>query len=213
MAACFHSVYRAFINGCMCFFLFWVWAWNSEIDCISSRLFLSVVHTTTCYSVHAKNLYIQWFNDPGMYWFLRIITCTCNSLISVKYFWRFVPDCPELRAPIHGSLSSSSRRNGAYVTVLCDKNYTLIGESIMKCVSGSWSETVGTCEASMYKLFRQLLYLETHEMNYTKWIFDETVLFFIILIIDKMKQFESQNFKTFLIIVSFLLYNRVLRWT
>lgn len=50
---------------------------------------------------------------------------------------------------MHGSLSSSlelNGTNGTYVTVSCDTNYTLVGNGILQCVSGSWSGTVGTCE-------------------------------------------------------------------
>lgn len=61
----------------------------------------------------------------------------------------FVSDCRELRAPIHGSLSSSLKGHGTYIAILCDTSYTLVGESILQCVSGTWSQTVGTCEAGI----------------------------------------------------------------
>ena len=60
-----------------------------------------------------------------------------------------------LRPPINGSLSTGAVGHGTYVTVLCGTKYTLVGKSVLQCVSGSWSETVGTCEKGMKRVFNE----------------------------------------------------------
>ena len=67
----------------------------------------------------------------------------------------FVSDCPTLRAPTHGSFSSSSVAHGTYMNVSCDTNYSLVGKAILLCVSGSWSETVGTCAEGKKLIFKE----------------------------------------------------------
>ena len=60
-----------------------------------------------------------------------------------------------LKAPIHGSLSSSLKAHDTYVSVSCETNFTLVGKSNLRCVSGSWSETVGTCERGKQWIFKE----------------------------------------------------------
>ena len=72
---------------------------------------------------------------------------TVSKQMDIYNKQRFISDCPGIRAPTHGLLSSSSVFHGTYVTVSCDLSYTLIGQNILHCESGLWSERVGTCEA------------------------------------------------------------------
>ena len=73
----------------------------------------------------------------------------------IVYLLRFVSDCSVLKAPIHGSLSSSLKAHDTYVSVSCETNFTLVGKSNLRCVSGSWSETVGTCERGIQWIFKE----------------------------------------------------------
>ena len=41
------------------------------------------------------------------------------------------------------------------MTVSCATNYTLVGKSVLLCTSGLWSETVGTCEKGMKRIFNE----------------------------------------------------------
>lgn len=102
--------------------------WDMGFDCISLKSF--------------PFIYFAWYQTVIVYVTIYNITC---DLIS---------GCPRLRQPIHGTLSSRSVGYGMYVTVTCDTSYTLVGESILQCVSGSWSGTVGTCEAGKQHLQR-----------------------------------------------------------
>ena len=46
---------------------------------------------------------------------------------------------------MHGSLSSDFTSHGGHITVSCDPGYTLLGDKIFGCTSGSWSGNVGAC--------------------------------------------------------------------
>ena len=46
---------------------------------------------------------------------------------------------------MHGSLSSDFASHGGHITASCDPGYTLLGDRIFGCTSGSWSGNVGAC--------------------------------------------------------------------
>ena len=61
----------------------------------------------------------------------------------------FISDCQDLIAPLYGSLSSNRVSHGKIVKVSCIKGYTLSGERTILCTSGTWSSSIGTCEAGI----------------------------------------------------------------
>ena len=70
------------------------------------------------------------------------------------YFKAFVSfsECSALTAPAAaaGSLSTTDHYEGITVTMTCNSNYTLVGDSSTTCNSGSWSATLGNCEQGKY---------------------------------------------------------------
>lgn len=66
----------------------------------------------------------------------------------------FFSDCARLPRPKNGILSSTVVKHGSSVTVSCNSGYTLSGERILVCSSGSWSGRIGTCEAGMIFIFK-----------------------------------------------------------
>ena len=58
-----------------------------------------------------------------------------------------LPDCQKLNKPENGLIKYiNNTHHGSIVTILCNTNYTLTGNSTLLCHSGNWSNTVGTCE-------------------------------------------------------------------
>ena len=58
-------------------------------------------------------------------------------------------ECTPLNAPVHGILSRTTAvPHNFEVTLTCEKTHVLKGGSKVKCDSGSWTGSFGSCEKS-----------------------------------------------------------------
>ena len=96
------------------------------------------------------------FSSLGSAWTnVKIFSCMKQFLLGfyVEIFVYFFTEilCPNLNHLSHGIITrtNAANTNGTTASYECDEGYSLIGQSVLKCVLGTWSHEQPLCTGKM----------------------------------------------------------------
>lgn len=68
-------------------------------------------------------------------------------MIAIMYCYHFcyTVSCPTMEAPENGEVVVSSNGSVTIATFSCETDYSLYGNTVLSCISGTWEGTAPTC--------------------------------------------------------------------
>jgi hypothetical protein len=80
-----------------------------------------------------------------------------NTSIFVIYLLNILVSCPPVETPENGGVIVTSNGSVTIATYSCSKDYTLYGDAVRACISGSWEDAAPTCGKFLYSVLGSLI--------------------------------------------------------